>query len=139
MDFNNFTINELGYDGNYEVSFLIHAGEEQKGAVLTMNDDCTFYLADPITGRMGFARDGYLFSFNYKFRPNETKLITLRCTNKETRLYVDGKLYQTLGYDERLAADKKPYNIVRTLAFPLKKTGKYCSKVDYIKIQKYNQ
>lgn len=135
-DFQGFTTKQLGYDGGYEVSFHIQAADEEKGTALTLNDDCTFYLSDPITGRMGFARDGYLFSFDYKLRKGEDKQIALRCTNKETALYVDDKLYQTLGYNEVIAADNKPYNIVRTLAFPLEKTGHFKSKIKELKIKK---
>jgi len=132
-DFKDFTLKELGYDKS--VSFRITMAKEKKGTVLTLNDDCEFYLSDPITGRIGYARDGYLFSFDYALRPGETHDITLNCTNKETALYIDGKHFQTLGYDERLAADQKPYKIVRTLAFPLKKTGNFKSQVEYIKIK----
>ncbi len=135
-DFKDFTIDKLGYDGGYEVTFLIQAEDEKMGTALTMNDECVFYLSDPITGRMGFARDGYLFSFDYKMRKGETRHISIRCTNKETALYVDDKLYQTLGYNQVIAADNKPYNIIRTLAFPLRKTGNFRSHVEYINVHR---
>lgn len=126
------TLNRLGY--NKAIEFLVTGAEEKRGAALTINNDTEFYLSDPITGRIGFARDGYLFSFDYALRPNETHLLRIECTNKATTLYVDGKLRQKLGPDERLAADKKPYNVIRTLSFPLEQTGNYKSHVEYIKI-----
>lgn len=125
----------LGYDKAVEI--LVTGEKEDKGAILTYNDDTEFYLSDPITGRIGFARDGYLFSFDYALRPGEKHLLRIECTNKATSLYVDGKLFQKLGPDERLAADKKPYNVIRTLSFPLKACGRFNSKVEYIKV--YNK
>lgn len=125
----------LGY--GKAVEFLVTGAKERRGARLAYNDDTEFYLSDPITGRIGFARDGYLFSFNYALRPGEKHLLRIECTNKATSLYVDGKLFQKLGPDERLAADKKPYNVIRTLSFPLKASGRFNSKVEYIKV--YNK
>ncbi len=122
----------LGYDK--AVEFLVTGEKEDKGAVLARNDEAEFYLSDPITGRIGYARDGYLFSFDYALRPGERHLLRIECTNKATSLFVDGRLFQTLGPDERLAADKNPYNMIRTLSFPLKETGNFRSKVEYIKV-----
>lgn len=127
-----YQLDRLGYDKAVEM--LVTGAKEQRGAILTSNDDTEFYLSDPITGRIGYARDGYLFSFDYALRPGEKHLLRFEFTNKATTLYVDGKLFQTLGPDQKLAADTKPYNIIRTLAFPLKKTGEYKSQVEYIKI-----
>lgn len=142
LDFTNETLNydvdgyrnfyRLGYDKAVEI--LVAGAKEDKGAILTRNDEAEFYLSDPITGRIGFARDGYLFSFDYALRPGEKHLLRIECTNKATSLFVDGKLFQTLGPDERLAADKRPYNVIRTLSFPLKETGNFKSKVEYIKV-----
>lgn len=123
----------LGYDKAVEM--LVTGAREDKGAILTRNDDAEFYLSDPITGRIGYARDGYLFSFDYALRPGEKHLLRIECTNKATSLYIDGRLFQTLGPEERIAFDQKPYNILRTLAFPLKETGNFRSKVEYIKVQ----
>lgn len=122
----------LGYEKAVEI--LVTGAKEERGSMLTTNGDTEFYLADPVTGRIGYTRDGYLFSFDYALRPGEKHLLRFEMTNKSTSLYVDGKLRQTLGPDQRLAADKQPYNIIRTLSFPLKKTGHYKSLVEYIKV-----
>lgn len=130
---NAICMERLGY--GKAVEFLITGAKEELGATLTYNGDTRFFLSDPITGRLGFARDGYLFSFDYALRPGEQHLLRIECTNKATTLYVDGKLRQQLGPDERLAADKKPYNVIRTLSFPLSSTGKFNSKVEKITIK----
>lgn len=118
---------QLGY--NYQVDFDITWDEERPGTVLTKSARSKFYLSDPISGMLGFSRDGYLFTFKYSGRPGVTEHITVKGTNKQTELWVDGKLVQTLGYDQRLAADKNPYNVVRTLVFPLWKTGNFNSAI----------
>lgn len=127
-----FTLQDVGYP--YSVSFDVTAGKEERGALLFRSDFAEFYLADPVTGSIGFVRDGYAFNFNYALRPGEKHTLRIEGDNKQTSLYVDGKLKQTLGYDERLAADKKPYNVVRTLAFPLQRTGNYRSTVSNLRV-----
>lgn len=125
---------QIGYD--YQVDFDITWDKENPGAELTRSARAKFYLSDPISGMLGFSRDGYLFTFKYSGRPGVTEHITIKGTNKKTELWINGKLFQTLGYDERLTADKKPYNVVRTLVFPLWKAGKFKSAVTNFKAQK---
>lgn len=125
---------QIGYD--YQVDFDITWGKEKPGAVLTESARAKFYLCDPISGMIGFSRDGYLFTFKHSGRPGVKEHITIKGTNKKTELWVNGKLVETLNYDEKLAADKKPYNVVRTLVFPLWKTGQFKSKVTNFKAKK---
>lgn len=125
---------QIGYD--YQVDFDITWGNERPGTVLTKSARSKFYLSDPVGGMLGYSRDGYLFTFKYSGRPGVTEHITVKGTNRQTELWVNGKLIQTLGYDERLAADKNPYNVVRTLVFPLWKTGHFNSAITNFKAQK---
>ncbi len=120
-------LRQIGYD--YQIDFDITWAQERHGAVLTKSRRAKFYLADPIRGMLGFSRDGYLFTFKYSGRPGRTEHITIKGTNRYTQLLVNGKVVETLGYDERLAADKKPYNIVRTLVFPLEESGTFRSRI----------
>ncbi len=120
-------LRQIGYD--YQIDFDITWAQERHGAVLTKSRRAKFYLADPIRGMLGFSRDGYLFTFKYSGRPGRTEHITIKGTNSYTQLLVNGKVVETLGYDERLAADKKPYNIVRTLVFPLEESGSFRSRI----------
>jgi len=125
---------QIGYD--YQVDFDIVWAKETEGATLTGSTRSKFYLSDPISGMLGYSRDGYLFTFNYSGRPGRKEHITIKGTNRETSLTVNGKLIQTLGYDQRYAADKKPYDIVRTLVFPLQWTGNFQSRVTNFKATK---
>lgn len=125
---------QIGYD--YQVDFDITWDKEHQGAVLTESARAKFYLSDPISGMLGFSRDGYLFTFKHSGRPGTTEHITIKGTNKKTELWINGKLFQTLGYDEKLAADAKPYNVVRTLVFPLGKAGRFRSAVTNFKASK---
>lgn len=122
---------QIGYD--YQVDFDITWDKEIPGTMLTKSARATFYLAD---GMLGFSRDGYLFTFKYSGRPGVTEHLTIKGTNKKTELWVNGKLFQTLNYDERLAADAKPYNVVRTLVFPLYRAGRFHSAVTNFKARK---
>lgn len=120
-------LQQIGYD--YQVDFDITWAHERRGTALAKSGRAKFYLSDPIRGMLGFSRDGYLFTFNYSGRPGKSEHITIKGTNKYTQLLVNDKVIETLDYDERLAADKKPYNIVRTLVFPLEETGVFKSLI----------
>ena len=63
--------------------------------------DAVFYLSDPASGKLGFIRDGYLNTFNYRFYPEETASVTITGDEKSTRLYIDGKLKEDLDIQKR--------------------------------------
>ena len=126
---------EIGY--NYSVSFDIEYGNETPGTVLFRSENATFWLADPVSGMLGFSRDGYLNTFKYSVRPGVKETLRIEGDNRSTRLFVNGKLFQELGYEERLAADKKPWNYVRTLVFPLKESGSFKSRITNLQVANY--
>lgn len=120
----------------YRVSFDITASEEMRGTALFRSDDAEFYLADPVTGRLGFIRDGYLFSFRHSLRPGVTEHIAIEGTNRETKLYVNGKLVEALNPQQRSFPKDKSYKIIRTLRFPLATTDATLkSRVTNLKVE----
>ena len=118
---------QIGYD--YQVDFDITWAAEPKGTILTENPYSCVWLSDPIGGWLGYSRDGYLFTFNYKGSTGKKEHISIKGTNRATSLYVDGKLVQELGIERRFASEKKQYNYIRTLIFPLQKTGAFSSTI----------
>lgn len=128
------TIQHIGWP--YRVSFDITAAEEARGTALFRNRDTEFYLSDPVTGRIGFARDGYLFSFKHSLRPGMKEQITIEGTNRETRLYVNGELRETLAPQLRTFPKDKSFKIIRTLRFPLERTDATLrSRVTNLKVE----
>lgn len=127
----------------YRVSFDIEtmatdSGElpESRGTALFRSDDAEFYLADPVTGRLGFVRDGYLFSFRHSLRPETKERIAIEGDHRETRLYINGKLVETLAPDERSFPNNKKMRVIRTLRFPLWKTdANLRSRVTNLKVE----
>ena len=108
----------------YRVSFDIDVAKEERGTALFRDGEAEFYLSDPVTGRLGFVRDGYLFSFQHALRPGVKEHIAIEGDNRETRLYVNNKLVETLSPDERPYPRNKKFRVVRTLRFPLERTDK---------------
>ena len=114
----------------YRVSFDIDAATplangkeaEARGTALFRNEAAEFYLADPVTGRMGFVREGYLFTFRHALQPGAHEHIAIEGDHRETRLYVNGRLTETLAPDVRLYPKNKPFKQIRTLQFPLQRT-----------------
>ena len=120
----------------YRVSFDITVAAEERGTALFRNHDTEFYLSDPVTGRIGFARDGYLFSFKHSLRPGVKEHIAIEGTNRETRLYVNGELQETLNPQLRTFPKDKKFNIIRTLRFPLEQTDATLrSRVTNLKVE----
>ena len=130
-------IKEIGFE--YSVSFDIEYNGERNGTVLFRSRDAVFYIADPVEGKIGFSRDGYLNTFNFKFYPGEKANVTISGNQAETKLYVNGKLVETLDkqtiYHNEGGKDKMYY--VRTLVFPLSRTGMFKSKVTNLKVENF--
>lgn len=126
-------IPEIGYD--YTVEFDIEGAEETKGTVLFESPNATFWLSDPITGNMAFSREEKLHQFRQNVLPGEKLHVKVTGDNKGTRLYVNGKLVDDmntrwLSYN----GGKNKMAEVRTLVFPLEKTGKFNSKITNLKV-----
>jgi len=127
---------EIGYD--YTIQFHIKGGLDEKNTILFSNENSTFYLVDPIKGVMGYSRDGYLFTFDYRVFAGEEADICIEGNNKTTRLYVNGRLR----FDNRILRHydqkgKNGHSKVRTLVFPLNKAGNFKSEVSNLKVYNY--
>ncbi|ADV44162.1 family 20 glycosylhydrolase [Bacteroides helcogenes] len=126
---------EIGYD--YTVSFDVEAAPEVRNTVLFSSPNATFYLSDPISGKIGFARDGYLNTFNYQFYPSEKANVTIVGDNASTSLIVNGKLIEKLDVEKRYWTPKDTTAYVRTLFFPLQQAGDFKSRISNLKIYNY--
>ncbi|WP_018630269.1 family 20 glycosylhydrolase [Niabella aurantiaca] len=115
--------NGIGYD--YTVVFEIRPAKNNPGdAVLFSSPDAIVKLQQGNTGNLGFSRDGYDFTFNYKVPADRWTRIAIAGNNKGTRLYVNGELADRLeGQKKGFANIKDSINIVQTLFFPLKYIG----------------
>lgn len=133
-----FEIEEIGFD--YSVTFDIEAAKEEPGTVLFASRDTKFYLSDPVAGMLGFSRDGYLNTFSHRFFPGEKATVTISGNQQETKLFVNGKLVETLNKQTILhneGKDKMYY--VRTLVFPLKRAGRFNSKISNLKVVNFGK
>ena len=86
-------IPEVGY--GYRVEFTIDGADEAKGTVLFSSDNATFYLADPESGQLGFAHEGYLNKFNYRVEKGRKVTLAITGDNKKTCLYVNDNLVRS--------------------------------------------
>lgn len=129
-------IQDLGYDWTLE--FDIEGTQETPGTVLLTSPESTFYLADPVKGMFGFSRDGYLNTFNFRPYPGEKAHIKLTGNNKSTKLYVNGKLKESLDIimQEHNGGKNKMY-YHQTLMMPLQKAGDFKSKITNLKAYNY--
>ncbi len=145
---------EIGY--NYSVAFKLQCSTESKGTELFCSANAVFYIADPKEGKVGFARDGYLNTFNYRLPKEGVVELMIQGTNTETRLYVNGKLRETLAPQTVYVPTDKDkldaqYNTPdpfaptvyrqgakmhyqRTLVFPLRKAGNFRSKLTHFAV-----
>ncbi len=124
---------EIGY--GYTVSFDLEAANETPGTELLRSDNAVFYLADPVSGRFGFARDGYLNTFQFRPYPGEKLNVQVKGDNRSTSLLINGKLVETMDIQKcYFNGGKDSMNYVRTLVFPLKKAGSFKSKITNLKV-----
>ncbi len=131
-------LQEIGY--NYTINFDLNGKEESPGTILFQSDNATFYLADPISGCMAFARDGYLNTFRYKVQEGTSASIQIEGDAISTTLKVNGKLIDKMTPQMRYfncGKDSMLYH--RTLVFPLEQAGNYNSQVSHLKIYNYCQ
>ena len=128
-------VQEIGY--NYRVSFDIDGTKEAMGTELFRSKDAVFYLSDPISGMLGYARDGYLNTFTYNVQPGQRMNIAIEGDNKATRLFINGKQVEELNIQERWVDKEGKSRIrnVRTLVFPLEKAGNFQSKITNLKVE----
>ena len=128
-------ITEIGYD--YRVSFRITPGENPRGTVLFASKNAIVYLSTPEEGMLGFERDGYRYHWDYRLPIGRETAVTIEGTNRETRLYIDGQLQETLGIivhpeDREL---KGPRYWVQTLVFPLERTGRFSGRLSDLRVE----
>lgn len=85
----------VGIGWPYTVSFEIDGADEVPGTALASDGYTTLWLADPLRGLLGYSRDGYLYTFNYRVeRGHHT--VAIKCTDMYTQLIVDGRVRDTL-------------------------------------------
>ena len=127
---------EIGY--GYTVSFTVEGCTETPGTELFRSEDAVFYLSDPVSGMMGFARDGYLNTFRYRILDGDSLHVTVQGDGNSTTLTVNGRVI------DRLETEKRWYNegkstmyYVPTLVFPLDRTGNFRSRITDLKVYNY--
>ena len=129
-------IRELGF--GYTVEFDLDGVPEKKGTVLLSSPETTFYLSDPVKGLFGFARDGYLNTFNFRPYPGEKVHIKITGDNKGTTLWVNGKKYESLDKVTQWHNDgKNKMYYLSTMMFPLERAGNFKSVVTNLKAYNY--
>ncbi len=112
---------EIGY--NYRVEFELNLSDVSKGTVLFQNKNATVYASDPKTGKLGFERDGYLNTFDYVIPTGQSVRLAFEGDNRETRLFVNGELKETLEPQSIVKPNDKKMQYIQTLVFPLAKVG----------------
>lgn len=127
---------EIGY--GYTVSFTIEGAEEKPGTELFRSEDAVFYLSDPVSGMMGFARDGYLNTFRYSIQDGDTLEVTVKGDNSSTTLIINGRVIDRLEIHKRWFDEgKSVMYYVPTLVFPLHRAGDFRSRITGLKVLNY--
>lgn len=130
----------IGY--GYTVSFFIKPDENNKdNAVLFSSPDAVVKLKQGTTGKLGFSREGYDYTFNYPVPAGKWTHIAITGDNKTTSLYVNGVLRDRLEQGTRMFPNNYKMAKVQTLFFPLQYIGDqhnaFKGAMDELKV--YNQ
>ncbi len=144
---------EVGF--GHRISFTVDCAAEAKGTALTVGPQSTFYLSDPVSGKLGYLHEDYLDTFDYTLPTEGEVEIAIETTNRETTLYVDGVKRETLGEQRFYVCDslslvnKMPFQAerpavhhpsvsmryLRTLFFPLQEAGRFKSRVSRLRME----
>ena len=137
---------EIGY--NYTVSFDLVASDVNKGDVLFVGPNSKVYLASE-SGHLAFEREGLVNEFDYIVPKGQKVNISIKGTNRETVLMVNGQFRQslyalTIGSAQTNAgaagASSDPYSAAkmyyqRTLVFPLEATGNFKGEISNLIVE----
>jgi hexosaminidase len=126
---------EIGYD--YTVSFWVSPSPRNTNdAMLFRSANAQFKLRQGATGKLGFSRDGYDFSFDYAVPANTWTHIVITGTNRGTDLYVNGMLHDHLydAYIQFHGEKKERKRLMQTLFFPLRRVGGFRGAMDELKV-----
>ena len=126
-------IPQIGW--NYRVSFDIEAQQEEKGTVLFSFGDTHFYLSDPVAGKIGFSRDGYLYTFDYQLFPGEKVRMAVVGDKEKTSLYINNRLVSDLPVRKMNFGKRGDMYYISTLVFPLQQAGAFKSKITNLKAE----
>lgn len=116
----------------YEISMEVWlepdtAGGSGQAQILAEGDsaygDWAFYAVEPETGKVGFAREGRTYTFDYTLPKGEWVKLKVEGKSGKTTLYVEGKEVDSLGSDE-------PFEEYATFVFPLQRVGRQTSHFD---------
>lgn len=127
------SVKQIGW--KYNVSFDIDAHLEKLGTVLFACVDTKFYLSDPISGKIGFSRDGYLDTFDYQFFPGEKVHVEIDGDQEQTSLWVNGKCVSSLPVKKINLGKRGDMYYISTLVFPLEHTGDFESIVSNLRVE----
>ncbi len=98
-------VSEVGF--GHRITFTVDCKAEAKGTVLFYGPQSTFFLADPVTGRLGYQREDYLDTFNYTLPTEGEVELTIETTPAATTLYVNGVKRETLAEQRLYVIDKE--------------------------------
>lgn len=114
--------------------------EGAEGQVLSRSDSAygewAFYAAEPESGKVGFAREGKTYTFDYMLPVQQW--VTLKIVGEigMTTLYVDGEKVGTLG-------SREPFEEYATLVFPIqyldRETGRFDGQAEWTALGKQGE
>ena len=108
-----------------------------------------FKASQKNTGKVGFSREGYDFSFDYELPKNEWHVLTFKSGKDSVSLYVDGEFvdndpdiyfanHPTIELTPAFTADNRNIKKVATMMVPLgrigSKTNSFKGQIDYITV-----
>ncbi len=113
---------DIGYD--YEVNFdLKPAAGNAANAILFQSSFSKVTLNTTGTQKLGFARDGYTYTFNFIPAADTWQSIRILGNYRSVSLYVNGVFKERLAAYRKTAGLPNNMNFQQTLFFPLEKAG----------------
>lgn len=125
----------MGSSLRFKVKRTSDSNDEQ---ILFESKNSALKAVQKETGKVGFSREGYDYSFDYTLPIGEWVELEIATKLKETSLYVNGKLVDVLGDNEKVEATGRPYTATFVLPFEIigSETNSFLGYVDDVKLSK---
>ncbi len=113
---------DVGLEPSYTVTMQVCLDEDAEGPQVIARGtgaygEWAFYAAEPETGRVGFAREGRTYTWDYELPRGEQTILTVVGEPGQTALYVNGEPKGTLG-------SREAFEEYATFVFPTERTGR---------------
>lgn len=102
-------LQNLGPTNHLQMSVKRSSQSDDSEQILMESDQGSVKAVQKATGKVGYSREGYDYSFNYTLPKDEWVKLDITCDNLAVKLFVNGECKDTLNIMQTRTTGKDPY------------------------------